>query len=575
MKIRVAPVILEEFRKMKVSSQVFLEMICQIIFASYFGSDYCSHHLYWRADRGMSFKTWSSVQPISINNTALSVTSLQYNPFNSPSDWVDNLLGSRAHFIPDRHLVPYPSKYDEIRKLNMTPSISELNPECSFEILGYVRLDVQNPILRHNKELAPILGRARLIHRTERMHRWKCYWRVIFGHFEDMDYDLGDTFTSVVFFCPVPAHKQQKQMCDSLMKYYEFSAVNTYEIRMTIQDPNTKKQVEWVNRFRAWTRFEDKVGPPPEDILNENHQVNPQLAMCLSIPYTSSKPEKTIGNGALLAEFIRYYTTLGFKVFVYDRDGMNKIHLQNSPYMIARNITLDYVYYNYTIRGLLDKGTTGLRYDNELEVHQPVIREIQDWDKTLTNTHCRFEVKAVHQIENVMVADFDEFLYCPEAEASFASQKRNLHAMIRYLDRLKFAQISFPQRWIMNLTSSPRDCMIEYAKKGKSVFDCFGPYKYVAGGFNSKSLYLGHKCVATDFHYACSNGPYNHNCLCQFDTQHARCNMIHLSSQLERYMWSFSREDRVRAKYSKNELFLMTLGLSDKYNNVFRDLIPT
>jgi hypothetical protein len=224
---------------------------------------------------------------------------------------------------------------------------------------------------------------------------------------------------------------------------------------------------------------------------------------------------------------------------------------------------------------MLDKGATGMRYDNELEADQPVLREIQDWDKTLTNTHCRFEVKAVHQIQNVMVADFDEFLYCPEAAPSFASQRQNLESMIYYHERLKFGQLAFPQRWIMTRTSSPRDCMIDHAKRGESVFDCFGPYKYVAGGFNSKSLYLGHKCVATDFHYSCSNGPYNHNCLCQFDTQHNRCNMVHLSSQLERYAWSFSREDKVRAKYSKNELYLMTLQLSDKYSNVFRDAIPS
>lgn len=521
-----------------------------------------------------SFKTWSSVQPPSINNTALSITSLQYNPFNTPSEWVNNLFGSRAHFIPGRHLSSYPPMYDEIRKLNITPSVSEIHSECSFEILGYVRLDVQNPILRWNKEAAPMLGRGRLVHRTKRAHKWDCYWRVVFGHFENVELDLGSMYSSIVFFCPVPPHQKQKHVCDSLMKYYELSSTNTYEIQMHIKDPNTRNEVIWVNRFKGWTRFEDKVGPPPSEILNENHLVNPKLAVCLSIPYTSSNPEKTIGNGALLAEFIRYYTNLGFKVFVYDRDGMNKKYLQNTPYMIARNITLDYVYYNYTIRGLLDKGMTGMRYDNENEAAQPVLREIQDWDKTLTNTHCRFEVKAVHQIENVMVTDFDEFLYCPEAAPTFAAQKLNLESMIKYHERLKFGQIAFPQRWIITRTNSPRDCMIDHAKKGESVFDCFGPYKYVAGGFNSKSLHLGHKCVATDFHYSCSNGPYNHNCMCQFDTQHIRCNVIHLSSQLERYAWSFSREDKVRAKYSKNELYLMTLQLSDRYSNVFRDMIP-
>lgn len=462
--------------------------------------------------------------------------------------------------------------YHDIRKFGkMLPSDQELWPACSIEILGNLRLDVQNPILRGNKERAPMLGRGMLTHGQHGQHRWKCFWRVVFGHFENIELDLGPTFSSVVFYCPAPFASFQKYACGNLTNSYGESPVNNYELSMYIVEPHTRRKVEWVNKFTAWTRFEDIFSPPPAYLLSNSNRNNPRLAMCLSIPYTSSDPEKTIGNGALLVEFIRYYSTLGFKVFVYDRDGMNKAHLENSAYMQARNITLDYVYHDYTIRGLLDGGTAGMRYDNEEEKSKPVLREIQDWDKTLTNTHCRFEVKAVHNIEHVMVADFDEFLYCEEAQPSFVSQGRNLHAMIKHYEMLKFGQVSFPQRWIITRTVNPRQCMIDHAKTGQSVFDCFGPIRYVAGGFNSKSLYLGHKCVATDFHYSCSNGPYNHNCMCQFDTQHSRCNVIHLSSQMDRYIWGFTKEDKVRAKYSKNELYMMTLKLSSHTNNVFMD----
>ena len=47
---------------------------------------------------------WQSVQPFSINSTALSVTSFQFNPFNAPSEWVNNLFGTQAHFIPRKSL---------------------------------------------------------------------------------------------------------------------------------------------------------------------------------------------------------------------------------------------------------------------------------------------------------------------------------------------------------------------------------------------------------------------------------------------------------------------------------------
>lgn len=68
----------------------------------------------------------------------------------------------------------------------------------------------------------------------------------------------------------------------------------------------------------------------PKQASNKN-PFTPKMAMCLVLPYTtdSSQMDKAIGNGALLAENIRYYTNLGFQVYVYDRDGMNRKHIQN------------------------------------------------------------------------------------------------------------------------------------------------------------------------------------------------------------------------------------------------------
>jgi hypothetical protein len=327
---------------------------------------------------------------------------------------------------------------------------------------------------------------------------------------------------------------------------------------------NTIVKTEWVNDFTAYTPFYNKSIIPYEKMVNPM----PPLAVCLSIPYTSSVPDKIIANSALLAEFIRYYTMLGFKVFVYDRDGKNKDHLMsnNNLYMKARNITLDFVYYNYTIGGLLDEGSSGLQYDNDLEKLKPILKEIQARDKTLTSTHCRFEAKAMYKIENVMVADFDEFLFCPTVSATFTTQRQNLLSMVSHLSSLKFGQVSFPQRWVLARDDNPRDCMISYAKIGRSVFDCFGPYKYLAGSVNSKSLYLGHKCVATDFHFSCSHSGfnYNYNCLCQTDIQHTLrgCSVVHLSSLLKRYTRTFSKEALLDAQRSKNELYLMTLEFS-------------
>ena len=278
---------------------------------------------------------------------------------------------------------------------------------------------------------------------------------------------------------------------------------------MDIIDPTTNKTVTWINNFNGLARFESKKALSALEVKEQKPVV------CLSIPYTSSDENKLITNEALLVEFIRYYSLLGFRVVVYDRDSKNKNTLKTSSYAKARNITLDFVYYNYTILGLLDPSTAGLRYDFDKYVLRN--REITNWDKTLTNTHCRFELKtSPQQTQNVLVVDFDEFMYCPEAEPTFSAQRKHVHSMIRHHEYMKFGQIGFPQRWIMTRTDNPKQCMKEQASKGESVFYCFGPYKHLVGGFDMKSMHLGHKCVATDFHQSCTHpGARNINCICQ------------------------------------------------------------
>ena len=161
----------------------------------------------------------------------------------------------------------------------------------------------------------------------------------------------------------------------------------------------------------------------------------------------------------MLLEWIRYHAQLGFKLLIYDRDGANEEHIYHSYYGAAQRIripkegklgTLHFsypliiscyyplstphsalvsdsppppplsVYHPYTIRGLLDPNRKGIRYDNtdagfDYNDTDPKRGsfEAQGHDKVLTLTHCRFEAKAVYNIENVMVIDFDEFLHCP------------------------------------------------------------------------------------------------------------------------------------------------------------------
>ena len=146
--------------------------------------------------------------------------------------------------------------------------------------------------------------------------------------------------------------------------------------------------------------------------------------------------------------------------------------------------------------------------------------ESQGHDKVLTLTHCRFEVKASFGIENVLVVDFDEFLYCPAAEGGVDSTIREqtifLHHFIDDLASRGIQQIVFPQRQTLNLTASPRDCMLQKVKKNRSLFECFASYNQSLGGHSVKSLHVGHVCPLTGYHEACPHPelPRTYNCMC-------------------------------------------------------------
>jgi hypothetical protein len=99
------------------------------------------------------------------------------------------------------------------------------------------------------------------------------------------------------------------------------------------------------------------------------------------------------------------------------------------PYARKQGIEVDLrnvIYYNYTIRGLLDPSRKNIKYDN-VERNGGDNKEIkarfesQGHDKVLTLTHCRFEAKAMLGVEDVLVTDADEFIYCPQgAPTSFS-----------------------------------------------------------------------------------------------------------------------------------------------------------
>lgn len=276
--------------------------------------------------------------------------------------------------------------------------------------------------------------------------------------------------------------------------------------------------------------------------LNDKNQI--RIGICLAIPYTSSDTYMLEFNKQLFSDWITYHSRLGMMMFIYDRDGANYDAIQDL--LEYNNVVKQYtIYHNYTMRGLLVPSDKGLKYDNNEIMYDLVVKEkmnrlrfsrflTQGVDKTLTLTHCRFEAKAIHGIDRILVIDFDEFLYCPRATLDFPSQYRLISDLLSSLQSQNIDQVTVPQVVLANRTVDVRDCFVEHAMKNKSIFDCLGEYKHMSNFHSHKSFHLGHKCPLTGYHQACSTfqQPRAFDCLCP--TEHIKreiCSVVHLTTK--------------------------------------------
>jgi hypothetical protein len=297
----------------------------------------------------------------------------------------------------------------------------------------------------------------------------------------------------------------------------------------------------------------------------------------------SSDSTKVAVNGALLVEWIRYYSNLGFKVIVYDRDGAQHAQIWASEYARTQGIdmaSLDLDYYNYTIRGILDPSRRNMRYDNMEEYPDGKLTaakyaelksrdESADHDKTHTLTHCRFEAKALYGVTRVFVSDFDEFLFCPHGKTTWEDQRKHFRRFFKKSEFAGIKQVLFPRRNAFNLTASPKHCMADRVKAGQSIFGCYGSYKYMVGGQFFKGFHLWHTCPLTGYHVSCSYETMRVDCSCVnrlasmrrrgqnrtgTDGQANDCALLHLSTNPNQLRYIPNDHYRDKAVHSLLEL---------------------
>jgi hypothetical protein len=475
------------------------------------------------AKNSKKFTRWQTVRPLLLQRESLSITSIHFNPDRKISLWIDRTFGSRAHVVSIRNIHDTPFEelvnstytYAHLQKSEILPNEFEKFSRCSLEVLGYVRLNTASPLLTKNR-LKPMFGRGSIQFEN---YEWKCYYRVTIGYYSEV-WTTG--YWPVLFYCPSPIDSSAEKQCLKL----DESGIHKYNLNFIIS--MQLSETIWTNKFEGALRHAVYVA-------NDRNKL-PNKALCIATPYATSDEEKMVANGAMLAEFVNYYSKLGFRVFLYDRGGSHREHLFDSDYIIKRNLTLDFEYFDYTIRGLLENEAWSNKYDNMIfEDDKFAIqkRDEQDLDKTLTLTHCRFELKSAYQIETVLILDYDEFLFVPGV-SSLSNLRQNMDKLINIAKLEGVEQSMFLQRWVAPKELPPRNCLMQQAKNGSSIFDCFGPYRFLAGNMQEKSLHLKHACPVTDYHYACSHAGYNYNCNCE-SAVHWGWELIHLTSSSNYY----------------------------------------
>ena len=453
---------------------------------------------------------YKTLKEFIINSTGLSILSFRRNPVGATrSDWVDHFFGSKAFFtgINPRNVT---SPVDDFKNRFKLPEHAK-NPECSFELLGYMRFGDISPFTTSQFRNDLIIGEAPMTILQSEVP-WTCLYRAAYDTWR-----LTPTLAiPIAFYCPVPKGTSCKELRE-MNKTISSNIVG--HLKMEVEN------VTWTGEFSSALPppdFEDEDDAYGNKVPTRHGRNRKRPTTCLVIPYESTEKHKKTVNGAMIYEWIRYYARLGFTVLVYDKNGANREAIYHSEYSAQRN-KLGYqwfgnvFYHPYTVFGLLSNKSAHVTYDNSHYIPANVRTLLHlDDDKTATLTYCRFEANSLFGNDYVIVADFDEFLYCPAAASTLMGQRAYIHNLLHSYKQQNFAQLQMRQLWVPFKTfggnySTATDCLTHHITNRLSILDCYAGFRDNIGDFfYGKSAHLGHTCLVTNFHYSCNTG----DCTC-------------------------------------------------------------
>mmetsp|Transcript_14140 Transcript_14140/g.21154 ORF Transcript_14140/g.21154 Transcript_14140/m.21154 type:complete len:385 (-) Transcript_14140:135-1289(-) len=332
----------------------------------------------------------------------------------------------------------------------------------------------------------------------------------------------------LAYYCPV----SNSEICMDLSEKHRHSIL--FNLRTVCVD-DSDDRVYWDNPFRMFiNRFQ---------LVDHS----PRIAVCSVRPYGTSNHTMETAMQALTWEWLQHYVLLNMRVFLYDRVGVFRSLVEGFDPANEDKIHGIIHYYNSTISAALQYGLPGSAVasipSSGVNIHEA------DDDKVFTLTHCRFEARSLFQIENVLVVDTDEFIYCrgkSKSNISYSSQIQGINTLLSDMKTSGAQELHLLQTlpYLAYGVENILDCVVSAVRSNKefnyhisglrvynsalpdatSLFKCFGPISSYAHYF--KSISYGFICPATGFHHSCEqrsalnitsnvlNGEYIQGCHC-------------------------------------------------------------
>ena len=154
------------------------------------------------------------------------------------------------------------------------------------------------------------------------------------------------------------------------------------------------------------------------------------------------------------------------------------------------------------------------------------------------------EVRALYDIQSVLVVDADEFLYCengqgddthkaPQSTASLGNVQREAVQALLNTEKMKgIDQLSFTRYSAKSVVGygirNRQQCMADAARSAtRSIFSCFAPINQRRGNFLPKSIALNYKCPGANTHESCVSVSRPGTCSC-LTAVPTNCFVIHV-----------------------------------------------